>query len=44
MSYTTDQLQVMDAIIKRYPRIRSAIMRLLHYVQSLAGYVTNEGI
>jgi NADH-quinone oxidoreductase subunit E len=44
MSYTTDQLQVMDAIIKRYPRSRSAIMPLLHYVQSLAGYVTNEGV
>ena len=44
MSYTSDQLQVMDAIIKRYPRSRSAIMPLLHYVQSLAGYVTNEGI
>jgi NADH-quinone oxidoreductase subunit E len=34
----------MDAIIKRYPRSRSAIMPLLHYVQSLAGYVTNDGI
>ena len=34
----------MDSIIKRYPRSRSAIMPLLHYVQSLAGYVTNEGI
>jgi NADH-quinone oxidoreductase subunit E len=44
MAYTQDQLQVMDAIIKRYPRSRSAIMPLLHYVQSLAGYVTNEGI
>ena len=44
MAYTTDQLQVMDAIIKRYPRSRSAIMPLLHYVQSIAGYVTNEGI
>jgi NADH-quinone oxidoreductase subunit E len=44
MAYTTDQLQVMDAIIKRYPRSRSAIMPLLHYVQSLAGYVTNEGV
>jgi NADH-quinone oxidoreductase subunit E len=44
MTYTTDQLQVMDAIIKRYPRSRSAIMPLLHYVQSLAGYVTNEGV
>ncbi len=44
MAYTPDQLQVMDAIIKRYPRSRSAIMPLLHYVQSLAGYVTNEGV
>jgi len=44
MAYTPDKLQVMDAIIKRYPRSRSAIMPLLHYVQSLAGYVTNDGI
>jgi len=44
MAYTPDQLQVMDTIIKRYPRSRSAIMPLLHYVQSLAGYVTNDGI
>ena len=44
MAYAPDQLQVMDSIIKRYPRSRSAIMPLLHYVQSLAGYVTNEGI
>ena len=44
MAYTPDQLQVMAAIIKRYPRSRSAIMPLLHYVQSIAGYVTNEGI
>jgi NADH-quinone oxidoreductase subunit E len=44
MAYTSDQLQVMDAIIKRYPRSRSAIMPLLHYVQSIAGYVTNKGI
>ena len=35
---------LMQTIIKRYPRSRSAIMPLLHYVQSLAGYVTNEGI
>jgi NADH-quinone oxidoreductase subunit E len=44
MAYTTEQLQVMDSMIKRYPRSRSAIMPLLHYVQSIAGYVTNEGI
>jgi len=36
--------ELMQTIIKRYPRSRSAIMPLLHYVQSLAGYVTNEGI
>ena len=35
---------VMQSIIKRYPRSRSAIMPLLHYVQSVSGYVTNEGI
>jgi NADH-quinone oxidoreductase subunit E len=34
----------MDSIIARYPRKRSAIMPLLHYVQSIEGYVTNEGI
>ena len=37
-------LQVMDSIISRYPRSRSAIMPLLHYVQSKIGYVNNEGI
>ena len=43
----TDQIlnqDVMQSIIKRYPRSRSAIMPLLHYVQSVSGYVTNEGI
>lgn len=35
---------VMQSIIERYPRSRSAIMPLLHYVQSISGYVTNEGI
>jgi NADH-quinone oxidoreductase subunit E len=44
MAYTPEQLHVMDSMIKRYPRSRSAIMPLLHYVQSIAGYVTNEGI
>jgi NADH-quinone oxidoreductase subunit E len=44
MAYSPDQIEVMNSIIKRYPRNRSAIMPLLHYVQSLAGYVTNEGI
>ena len=44
MAYSTAQLAIMDSIIVRYPRSRSAIMPLLHYVQSLAGYVTAEGI
>ena len=44
MAYTNDQISVMDSIIARYPRKRSAIMPLLHYVQSIEGYVTNEGI
>ena len=37
-------LDVMNSIVARYPRKRSAIMPLLHYVQSVAGFVTNEGI
>jgi NADH-quinone oxidoreductase subunit E len=44
MAYSSDQIEIMNSIIKRYPRNRSAIMPLLHYVQSLAGFVTNEGI
>jgi NADH-quinone oxidoreductase subunit E len=44
MAYSPDQIEIINSIIKRYPRSRSAIMPLLHYVQSLAGYVTNEGI
>lgn len=44
MAYTSEQLATMDTIIARYPRKRSAIMPLLHYVQSISGYVTDEGI
>jgi NADH-quinone oxidoreductase subunit E len=44
MAFTTEQISIMDLIIARYPRKRSAIMPLLHYVQSIDGYVTNEGI
>ena len=44
MAYTNDQISIMDSIIARYPRKRSAIMPLLHYVQSIEGYVTNKGI
>jgi len=44
MAFRSEQLAVMDSIIARYPRKRSAIMPLLHFVQSINGYVTNEGI
>lgn len=44
MPYSSDQIAVMDSIISRYPRKRSAIMPLLHFVQSISGYVTPEGI
>lgn len=44
MAYTEDQLAMMGAIIARYPRKRSAIMPLLHYSQSITGYINNEGI
>lgn len=36
--------EIMNSIVARYPRKRSAIMPLLHYVQSVAGYVTNSGV
>jgi NADH-quinone oxidoreductase subunit E len=44
MSYSAEQISIMDSIITRYPRKRSAIMPLLHFVQSISGYVTPEGI
>jgi NADH-quinone oxidoreductase subunit E len=44
MDFTSDQLKIMDSIIARYPRSRSAVMPLLHYVQALDGYVTPRGI
>ena len=44
MAYNAEQLSTMDAIIARYPRSRSAIMPLLHFVQSIDGYVTDAGI
>ena len=44
MSYSSEQIAIMDSIIARYPRKRSAIMPLLHFVQSISGYVTAEGI
>jgi len=44
MSFANAELAVMDTIIARYPKSRSAIMPLLHYVQSLDGYVTPQGI
>ena len=42
--YSDKDLAVMDSIVKRYPRTRSAIMPLLHYLQSIEGYVTETGI
>ena len=44
MNFTADELANMDAIIAKYPRSRSAIMPLLHYVQALDGYVSDRGI
>ncbi len=44
MSFTNEEFAVMDAIIAHYPKSRSAIMPLLHYVQSIDGYVTARGI
>jgi NADH-quinone oxidoreductase subunit E len=44
ISNSTLNQDVMNSIVARYPRKRSAIMPLLHYVQSVSGFVTNEGI
>jgi NADH-quinone oxidoreductase subunit E len=43
-SNATLNQEIMQSIVARYPRKRSAIMPLLHYVQSVSGFVTNEGI
>jgi NADH-quinone oxidoreductase subunit E len=46
--YTADQLAGLDAdaeqVIARYPQKRSALLPLLHLVQSVDGYVTGRGI
>ena len=44
MAYSSEDLAIMDSIVKRYPRPRSAIMPLLHFVQSRVGFVNSEGI
>ena len=44
MTYSSEDLAIMDSIVKRYPRSRSAIMPLLHFVQSRVGFVNGEGI
>jgi len=44
MAYSSEDLETMDSIVKRYPRSRSAIMPLLHFVQSRVGFVNGEGI
>jgi len=42
--FDVKDLEIMDSIIARYPRARSAIMPLLHFVQARQGFVTNDGI
>ncbi len=46
--YTEDELRQLridaDAIVVRYPQRRSALLPLLHLVQSVDGYVTGRGI
>jgi len=44
MSFTVEEFATMDSIIARYPKSRSAIMPLLHFVQSIDGYITKLGI
>jgi len=44
MPLTNKDDQLIDSIIKKYPRSRSAIMPLLHLAQARDGYVTPESI
>ena len=44
MPFTQEDNSLMDSIIARYPRSRSAIMPLLHLAQARDGYVTNDSI
>lgn len=44
MSYDEKTNGQMDAIISRYPRSRSAIMPMLHLIQSRDGFVSPKGI
>ena len=48
MPFSDDVLARLDAdaaqIIARYPRPRSALLPLLHLVQSEEGYVSEDGI
>ena len=42
--FSAEELATMDTIVARYPKSRSAIMPLLHFVQSIDGYVTPRGL
>ena len=44
MTYDEKTNSQMDTIIARYPRSRSAIMPMLHLIQSRDGFVTPAGI
>src|SRR3954466_3086136 len=46
MTYSTEVREQADAIIARYPagRQRSALLPLLHLVQSVDGYVSPQGV
>ena len=44
MAYSQENIAIMDSIIARYPRKRSAVMPLLHFVQATEGFITPEGI
>jgi len=44
MPFTSEHEATMDTIIAKYPKSRSAIMPLLHFAQSVDGYVTPASI
>ncbi|GAB3588203.1 hypothetical protein GCM10027579_27220 [Calidifontibacter terrae] len=46
--YTAEQLTALhadaDAIVARYPQPRSALLPMLHLIQSIDGYITGRGV
>ena len=44
MSLNDETITELHELGSRYPEARSALLPMLHLIQSVEGYVTNEGI